>query len=200
MTDIVAPAEWFVPPYPKALVPDYSGYSAAVGSSQGSGSTNSGGTSSQLPDTYDLEWVAGDTAEFQFYFDGVCWTDLAPTDTLGLPWVETLWEAQVRIKAYSYYGYWWPPTWPGYRYITSFVVTSEFLDDFNGLGPGTMVTLNGGTLWPGAFVWDLQTTQTSHPALVVTVRTWLSGKATVDPQVTQDDRYPPSHWSVLPYA
>lgn len=197
MTDIVAPAQWFVPPYPKAMVPDYSGFGATAGVPGGGDGTSGGSTSSQIPDTYDLEWVAGDSAEFQFYFDGVCWTALEPTDTLGLTWVQTLWEAQVRIKAYSYYGYWWPPTWPGYRYITSFVVTSEFLDDFNGLGPGTMVTLNGGTLWPGEFVWDLQTTQPDQSA---PVRTWLSGKATVDPQVTQADRYPPSHWPVYPYA
>ena len=79
----------------------------------------------------------------------------------------------------------------------SFVVTAEFMADFKGRGPGTMVTINGTTIWPGTFVWDLQATQ---PDKSVVVRTWFSGQATVDPQVTQHDLYPPSNWPVYPYA
>ena len=158
MSTVEPVAQWFVPPYPKALISGYSGFSAAD-STGGGASAASGASSSQVPDTYDLEWVAGDTAIFEFYFDGVCWTDVQPANPQGLTWVMTDWAAQVRAPHYTYYGYWWPPTWPGYQYLMAFTVTSEFMDDFNGLGPGTMVTLNGGTAWPGSFVWDLQTSQ-----------------------------------------
>jgi hypothetical protein len=188
----------FVPP--STFLPGVS-VSGSNGSGTGTNAASTGSTS-QTPDEYDLHWVAGDTAEFQFYFDGVCWTDVKPTDTLGLTWVMTQWTSQVRAEGWYYYGYWWPPTWPGYRYVMTFTITTEFLDDFSNLGPGTMVTLTGGTIWPGHYLWDLQTKQWEDPLLVDawTTRTWLTGKATVDTQVTQPDLYPPSNWHVIPYA
>lgn len=185
----------WVPPYPEAMVAGYSGYPSGAGSFVNGDGADS---SSQVPTPFDLTWVAGDTAFFQFFFVGVCWTPTEPTDTLGLTWVATSWESQVRAKYYTYYNYWWPPTWPGYRYLMSFAVTAELLTD-PVLGPGTMVTLNGGTIWPGEFVWDLQTKQYPDPLDLAHyyVRTWRSGKATVMAQVTQDDRYPPSNWPMI---
>jgi hypothetical protein len=193
--EIVPYAEGFIPP--TAFLPGLNGGSGSV---NGSGSDT--GSSSQVAQSYDLHWVAGDTADFQFYFDGVCWVDTEPADTLGLTWVDTVWESQVRMAQALYYGYWWPPVWPGYRYLFSFTVTAAFQADFNGLGPGTMVTLTGGTIWPGDFVWDLQTKQWANPTdtATYTTRTWLSGKVVVDPQVTQQDIWPPSNWYVYPMA
>jgi hypothetical protein len=131
-TDFVPPA-WFT---------DVSGVSGGIGGGGSSGSVSGTDwvavTTSQVPDTHDLEWTAGDTAKFEFYFDGVCWVEEEPTDSLGLTWAMTKWHSQVRGASWVYWGYWWPPLWPGYRYITSFVVTAEFMDDFNSLGPGTM--------------------------------------------------------------
>lgn len=199
--EIVPYAAGFIPP--TTFLPGLNG----TGSGSVSGSGTGTASSEQVPESYDLHWVAGDTAEFDFFFDGVCWTPvdpgLASNRPDGIVWEQTAWEAQVRSGNYWYYGYWWPPVWPGYwPTIAVFHVSASFVEDFNGMGAGTMVSLNGGTIWPGSFVWDLQTTQYPYaPAdvSVTTVRTWLSGKAIVDQQVTQNDLYPPSNWPVYPY-
>jgi hypothetical protein len=199
--EIVPYASKFKPPYPATLIANYSGY-PAVTSVNGNGT---GASASQVPDSYDLHWVAGDTAYFEIFFPGVCWVDVDPgTETPPVSWVDTEWQSQVRAKAYQYYGYWWPPTWPGYRFIMAFTVSASFEPtDYNGQGPGTVVSLVGGSIWPGSYVWDLQTKQwpdqVNDPD-IYHVRTWKSGKATIDPQVTQDDIFPPSNWPVYPYV
>jgi hypothetical protein len=196
--EIVPYAAGFIPP--STFLPGLGG----AGGNGGSGGFGTGGesSSSMLPQNFDLSWVASDTASFTFFFAGVCWTEIEPADALGLTWVNTIWESQVRNPNWYYWGYWWPPTWPGYRYVMTFTVAAEFVADHNGEGPGTLVTLTGGTIWPGEFVWDLQARSFADPVNapdVYTTRTWITGKATVDPQVTQQDYYPPSHWSVYPY-
>jgi len=42
--------------------------------------TTSTNTASLLPEAYNLEWVQGDTAEFQFLFTDVNWTHVDPED------------------------------------------------------------------------------------------------------------------------
>jgi hypothetical protein len=201
MTDIVAPAEWFVPPYPKALVPDYSGYApgAVSGASGGTGAAD-GGASSQVPTSYDLSWVAGDTVEFKFFFPNVCWVEVDPGSTQAL-WEYTTWRSQVRTSHYYYYGYWWPPTFPMGARIMEFVCTAEYVEDDPDKGTGTWVTLRGGTSWPGDFKWDLQSeahTSTLDPYFYE-AHTWYQGNVKVLPQYTSPTLYPPSNWPVYSF-
>lgn len=188
-------------PYAAGYVPASAMVSGFNGYESGSVNASGAGMSTQTPSAYDLSWTAGDTAEFDFFFDNVCWTDVAPADPLTLTWVKTIWEAQVRSPMQLYYGYWWPPVWPGYwPTILKFSIWSEFVANFNQMGPGTIVHLAGGALWPGNFVWDLQTKQfADNVTTAYKTRTWLSGAAIIDRQVTQDDLLPPSNWNVYPY-
>lgn len=197
----------FVPPYPQAMIPNYSGYVA--GSGVNGVSINGSGTgitsSSQVPDKHDLTWVAGDTASFQFYFDGVCWVDVDPIGATprpdGIAWVMTTWQSQVRSPNWTYWNYWWPPVRPYGGLLMTFVVTTQFLEDYSGQGPGTLVSLQGGTIWPGNWKWDLQTKQYADPLDLAhyAVRTWMSGDVEILTQVTMDQPYPPSHWPVYEY-
>jgi hypothetical protein len=195
--EIVPYAAGFKPPYPQALQANYSGYGSGSGSVSGSGDTPS---SSQLPDPYDLSWVASDTAEFQFFFADVCWTDTDPSPTVpGVTWEKVLWSAQVRTTYGYYYGYWWPPVFPLGGLIMQFGVTSQYMENDSVFGTGTMVTLTGGTLWPGTFNWDLQADTYGDPVNApdsYTTRTWLQGKATVTQQVTSPMLVPPSNWPI----
>jgi hypothetical protein len=178
-----------------AMVPGFTGLEAVSVSDDVASST-------QEPTPYNLSWTAGDTAQFDFFFDGVAWTNPAPADLHGLTWVKTVWEAQARSGAMLYYGYWWPPVWPGrWPTIVKFDIWTEVLADYNSLGPGTMVHLSGGAIWPGTFKWDLQTKQfADNVTTLYKTRTWLSGDAVIAPQTTQDDLYPPSNWGTYPYA
>lgn len=197
-TEVLAQGEETVPfaadfvPLP-AMIPGYTGYETTV--------TEPTPSTSQKPQPYDLDWVAGDTVQFQFFFDNVCWTDIEPGVHTGVPWQRTTWQAQVRARHNAYWGYWWPPVWPGrWPMILNFVVTSEFVTDYLTQGPGTVVTMTGQTMWPGKFLWDLQTKTYPDPMLAAyNTRTWLSGKATIAQQTTQDQPYPPSNWPVYQY-
>jgi hypothetical protein len=190
----------YKPAYPQALVPNYSGYGVAATGVNGNGSTSP--SASQVPDPYDLTWVASDTAQFSFFFKNVCWTETDPSPTL-YPWAMTKWSAQVRTTSWYYYGYWWPPMFPLGRYLMAFTVTTKYMENDAVLGTGTLVTLTGGSFWPGNFRWDLQADTYADPVGnpdVFTSRTWLAGKATIQGQVTSPMIYPPSNWPIYQYA
>lgn len=197
--EIVPYAAGYIPP--NTFLPGLPGSGNGSGSVNGSGSDSS--SSEQVPDSYDLHWVAGDTVTFEFFFADVCWVpiDPAPADPL-ITWENTTWHAEVRTTHLYYYGYWWPPVWPVGGFILSFDVTAVYMDQDPTLGSGTMVTLKGGTFWPGTYKWDLQSeahTDTANPDHYE-ARTWLAGAATVDPQTTVPSQpYPPSNWPVYPY-
>jgi len=156
---------------------DYGGYSCE------------GPDYSLMPTTQDLEWIAGDTAVFQFFFPGVAWTPVVPTGdlvTLGLHWVQTKWESQVRAPNGYYYNYWWPPLFPGYRWLMTFETHAQVVPYWQGQGAGTLVTLKGATVWPGDYVWDLQTKQ------------WPEMRPAAAPKATDTDNpegfnYPPKN-------
>lgn len=190
-------------PYAAGFVPASAMSAGFTGYASGSVNGSEPGMSSQDPTPYNLSWTAGDTAEFDFFFDGVAWTNPVPTDLFGLTWKKTIWDAQVRSGAFMYYGYWWPPVWPGrWPTLVKFDIWTEVVENFNNaLGPGTVVHLSGGSIWPGNFKWDLQTKQFADDVTTLyKTRTWLSGDAVIAPQTTQDDLYPPSNWSAYPYA
>jgi len=204
--EIVPYAAGFKPLYPKAMIDGYTGYEMT-------GSVSGSGTATDMvlkPTTQNLEWVAGDTAHFQFFLPGVALMpdDPGTIDPSVSPWQRTKWDAQVRNPGYWYYGYWWPPVWPGFTpFIMAFTIKAEYGSQQQGTPPttvyGTVLTLTGGTIWPGDFVWDLQsevfTANVPPPPTeqdTFYTKTWMSGKAKVDTQVTQPDLYPPSNWPV----
>jgi hypothetical protein len=194
--EIVPYAAGFIPP--STFLPGLGG--SGSGSVNGSGSGAEG--SDQLPDSYDLHWVAGDTVIFEFFFADVCWVPVNPNPVAPIVWQDTTWSAEVRTTNLFYYGYWWPPVWPVGGFILSFAVTAVYIANDPTLGSGTMVTLKGGTFWPGTFKWDLQSeshTDVANPDHYE-ARTWLAGTATVDPQITVPGQpYPPSNWPVYEY-
>ena len=201
--EIVPYAAGFKPLYPQSMVPGYNGYNAP--SSSVSGSTTP--SASQVPDPYDLTWVASDTAQFAFFFKNVCWTDVVPVPAPTLyGWTKTVWCAQVRTTWGYYYNYWWPPVFPLGGYVMAFNVTAQYMGDPTPdpvLGTGTLVSLTGGTFWPGKFKWDLQAdtyADVANPDTLTSVRTWLSGNATVLSQVTSPQIYPPSNWPMYAAA
>jgi hypothetical protein len=90
-------------------------------------------------------------------------------------------------------------------FLMAFAVTAVFVEDYDVAGvatPGTLVTISGGTIWPGDWKWDLQSKMYPDPMDLehYYVRTWKSGDVTVLPQVTMDPIVPPSHWPVYQYA
>jgi hypothetical protein len=194
---IETPAQQFIPPYPQALVSGYTGYGADVGSWN-----TDVASSEQIPLAHDLTWVAGDTAAFTFFFDGVCWTAVDPSPTAPVMWEYTTWRSQVRTTAYYYYGYWWPPTFPMGALLMEFVCTSEYVENDPVLGTGTLVTIKGGTSWPGDFKWDLQSE--AHTDVTIPeyyeAHTQYQGKVKVLPQYTSPTIYPPSNWPVYSFA
>jgi hypothetical protein len=95
-------------------------------------------SSSLLPSPYNLEWVQGDTAIFQWLFVDVNWTDVDPglTNPDAPEWVETVWNAQVRnpyiystyasdywVPAYGYQYQWWR----GHSIAANFICTSSVI-------------------------------------------------------------------------
>ena len=193
-------AQPFVSPYPKAMIPNYTGDEA--GSSYGSGDA---ALLTQLPTTQNLSWVAGDTATFSFFFPNVCWTPTQPAPPPTLyAWENVTWRSQVRTTKAYYYGYWWPPVFPLGYFIMEFSVDATYLGDPTPdptLGTGTLVTLTGGTAWPGHFAWDLQSehhTDVSNPDWYA-AQTHLQGKADVTGQVTNPQLTVPSNWGAFPY-
>src|SRR5262252_1790794 len=152
----VPPAQQFMSPYPQAMIADYTG---AEGAGLTSAATGAGApvNLSDLPLAYNLSWVAGDTAYFSFFFQNVCWLPAAPTPPPTLyAWENVTWRSQVRTPQSYYFGYWWPPTWPLGAFIMEFTVTATYMENDATLGTGTLVTIKGGTTWPGNYVWDLQ--------------------------------------------
>ena len=205
----------FVPPYPQAMIANYSGYGSGASPQAVNGNGSVSGSSSQVPEKHNLTWVAGDTAIFSghnddaFFFAGVCLTEvdpgLDPDRPDGITWTMATWQSQVRGSKPIYWGYWWPPLMPYGAFLMAFVVTAEFVEDHGTPEEpvaGTVVTLSGGTIWPGDWKWDLQTKYYPDPMDLehYGVRTWKSGDVTVLPQVTMDPIVPPSHWPVYEYA
>lgn len=194
---IEVPDQQFVPPYPQALVNGYTGYADLSG---GSGS-NGDSSQSQVPKSYDLSFVAGDTATFTFFFPDVCWTATDPTPAAPIVWEPVTWRAQVRTSHYYYYGYWWPPTFPMGAFLMDFTCTSEYLENDPDLGTGTQVTLKGGTTWPGDFKWDLQSEHHVDPLDpgFYEAHTHYQGKAKVLPQYTSPTLFAPSNWPLYSF-
>lgn len=149
-------------------------------------------TASLLPDAYNLEWVQGDTAKFQFLFTDVNWTSVDPNETDQPEWVETTWAAQVRNPyIYSTYAsdYWVPAYgyqynwWRGNSIVAEFDTTSELIQGFdpeNSDRWATVLTLtlpstNSARILPGNWYrWDLQTRKDDG-----VVNTHLRGKVRV---------------------
>jgi len=195
---IETPAQQFVPPYPQALVSGYTGF-GQIG--WGATGDDGSGASSQVPKSYDLEWVAGDTAVFDFFFANVCWTPTDPSPT-QMPWEPVSWRSQVRTSHYYYYGYWWPPTFPLGAFLLEFACTAEYVEDDPINGSGTTVTIKGGTPWTGDFKWDLQSehhVNVNDPSFYE-ARTWYQGKAKVLPQYTSPTIYAPSNWPMYSFV
>ena len=154
--------------------------------------TTASNTASLLPESYNLEWVQGDTAEFQFLFTDVNWTHTDPEQEGQPEWVETTWSAQVR-NPYIYSTYasdYWVPAY-GYQYtwwrknslIAEFDTTSELIQGFDTTDAerwATRVTLtlpatDSGLILPGNWYrWDLQT-RTGDDV----VKTHLRGKSRI---------------------
>lgn len=153
----------------------------------------SSSTASLVPSNYNLEWVQGDTASFQFVFTDVLWTPTDPEITTeGAPtWQETNWAAQVRNPyIYSTYAadYWVPAYgyqynwWRGHSTVATFDVTAEayeFTED-DVTSWSTLVTLtlpasNSALIIPGNWYhWDMQIRTADD-----VVRTYLRGKVRV---------------------
>ena len=149
-------------------------------------------TASLLPEAFNLEWVQGDTAEFQFLFTDVNWTDVDPGEVDQPEWVETIWNAQVRNPyIYSTYAsdYWVPAYgyqynwWRGNSTVAEFDTSSELIQGFdteNLTRWATKVTLtlsaaNSAAILPGNWYrWDLQTRTIDN-----LVKTHLRGKARI---------------------
>lgn len=150
-------------------------------------------TASLLPQAFNLEWVQGDTAEFQFLFTDVFWTPEDPgITTEGAPeWVETVWNAQVR-NPYIYSTYaadYWVPAY-GYQYkwwransiVAEFDCTADVIEmpDTDPLQWATRVTLTlpadrSADILPGNwYQWDLQTRTVDN-----VVKTHLRGKSRI---------------------
>ena len=154
--------------------------------------TTSTNTASLLPQAYNLEWVQGDTAEFQFLFTDVNWTHVDPEEVDQPEWVETTWSSQVRNPyIYSTYAsdYWVPAYgyqynwWRGNSIVAEFDTTSELIQGFdtNDLERwATRVTLtlpatDSSLILPGNWYrWDLQTRTVDE-----VVKTHLRGKARI---------------------
>jgi len=205
MTDVVyvPPAQQFVSPFPQAMIPGYSGAEAASGSvTGGGGGAGTAVSLEQLPTTQDISWVAGDTATFTFFFADVCWTPVVPAPPPVLhTWENRTWRAQVRTPGAYYYGYWWPPIYPLGYLLVDFNVSAQYMENDATLGTGTLVTLKGGTMWPGKFVWDLQSehhTDVSKPDFYE-AHTHIRGNATIIGQVSNWQTSPPGYWGVIPY-
>jgi hypothetical protein len=156
-----------------------------------SASCGSSNTASQIPQVYNLEWVQGDTAEFQFLFTDVNWTHTDPEMEDQPTWVETTWSAQVR-NPYIYSTYaadYWVPAY-GYQYtwwranskVAEFDTTSELiqLPDTDPVKWATRVTLtlpatDSAIILPGNWYrWDLQTRTADD-----VVKTHLRGKSRI---------------------
>lgn len=149
-------------------------------------------TASLLPEAYNLEWVQGDTAEFQFLFTDVNWTHTDPAEVDQPEWVETTWSAQVRNPyIYSTYAsdYWVPAYgyqynwWRGNSIVAEFDTTSELIQGFDTTDLerwATRVTLtlpavDSSLILPGNWYrWDLQTRTVDD-----IVKTHLRGKSRI---------------------
>lgn len=164
--------------------------------SPGSAVTDTAASSSAslLPTNYDLQWVQGDTATFQFIFTDVLWTAEDPGITAeGAPeWQETEWASQVRNPyIYSTYAadYWVPAYgyqyrwWRGHSTVAAFETTAEayeVVQDDETSSWGTLVTITvpaaaSARILPGNWYrWDLQT-RTAEDV----VRTYIRGKVQV---------------------
>jgi hypothetical protein len=154
--------------------------------------TTSTNTASLLPQAYNLEWVQGDTAEFQFLFTDVNWTHVDPDEVDQPEWVETTWSSQVRNPyIYSTYAsdYWVPAYgyqynwWRGNSIVAEFDTTSELIQGFDTTDLerwATRVTLtlpatDSSLILPGNWYrWDLQTRTVDE-----VVKTHLRGKARI---------------------
>lgn len=154
--------------------------------------STSSNTASLLPEAYNLEWIQGDTAEFQFLFTDVNWTHANPGEVDQPEWVETTWAAQVRNPyIYSTYAadYWVPAYgyqykwWRGNSIVAEFDTTSELIQGFDTTDLdrwATRVTLtlpatDSSLILPGNWYrWDLQTRTVDD-----VVKTHLRGKARV---------------------
>lgn len=154
--------------------------------------TTSSNTASLLPEAYNLEWIQGDTAEFQWLFTDVNWTHTDP-EMEGQPtWDERIWAAQVRNPyIYSTYAadYWVPAYgyqynwWRGNSIVAEFDTTSDLIQGFDPNDPerwATRVTItlpatDSSLILPGNWYrWDLQTRTADD-----VVKTHLRGKARV---------------------
>lgn len=98
--------------------------------------SSSVGTASQMPQPYNIEWVQGDTAEFQWLFTDVLWTENDPaiSDPEAPTWEQRQWNAQVRNPyIYSTYAsdYWVPAYgyqynwWRGHSIVADFTCTAD---------------------------------------------------------------------------
>jgi hypothetical protein len=78
-------------PYAAGFVPASAMSAGFTGYASGSVNGSEPGMSNQDPTPYNLSWTAGDTAEFDFFFDGVAWTNPVPANLYGLTWKKTIW-------------------------------------------------------------------------------------------------------------
>lgn len=149
-------------------------------------------TASLLPQAFNLEWVQGDTAEFQFLFTDVNWTHTDPELEDQPEWLESTWAAQVR-NPYIYSTYaadYWIPAY-GYQYnwwrknsiVAEFDTTSELIQGFDETDAerwATRITLtlpatDSALILPGNWYrWDLQSRTADD-----VVKTHLRGKSRI---------------------
>jgi hypothetical protein len=155
------------------------------------------GTASLLPKPYNIEWVQGDTAVFQWLFTDVLWTDIDPAiDDPDAPvWEQRHWDAQVRnpyiystyaadfwVPAYGYQYNWWR----GHSIVAAFTCTTDVVSidplPETPLVPrwATRVTMtlaatDSANILPGNWYrWDLQTRTAANA-----VKTHLRGKTRI---------------------
>lgn len=168
------------------------GFSGVTNMTTSTSTSTSTNTASLLPKAYNLEWVQGDTAEFQFLFTDVNWTYVDPEEEGQPEWVETTWSSQVRNPyIYSTYAsdYWVPAYgyqynwWRGNSIVAAFDTTSELIQGFDTTDLerwATRVTLtlpatDSALILPGNWYrWDLQTRTADD-----VVKTHLRGKARI---------------------
>jgi len=148
-------------------------------------------SASHLPKPFNLEWVQGDTAEFQFLFTDVNWTHTNPEQEGQPEWVQTTWASQVRNPfIYSTYAadYWVPAYgyqynwWRGNSIVAEFDTTSELIQmpDTDPVQWATRVTLtlpatDSAIILPGNWYrWDLQSRTADD-----VVKTHLRGKSRI---------------------
>lgn len=155
--------------------------------------TKSVSSISLLPREFNLEWVQGDTASFQFLFTGVLWLSEDPGDLPeGAPEVvPTAWSAQVRTP-YMQSTYaadaWVPANGIQYKWWRSKSVVGEFdvtgipyeMPDTDPTQWATLVTLTlpadkSALILPASWYrWDLQSRSDADE-----VKTHLRGKAKI---------------------